>query len=483
MRFRSLRILVLLFAATLASWAQLAPGEFTVVTLPDTQNYSEYYPQILTSQTQWIANNAQALNIQFVLGLGDIVNDGSATAQYANADTSYRILDNANIPYLAALGNHDYANATPVTRDATVFNSYFGPTRYAGKSYYGSSNYPAGSNENFYGVFNVNGTSYLVMVLEFIPRDPALAWASNIIAQNPDKKVIILTHAFLTPSALRQGHCDGNSAEDFGLAGDNDADALWNKLVSKYSNIFMVLNGHDTGYAYRQDLGINGNLVSQIVSDYQDWADGGGGYLRIMTFNPAANQINITTYSPYYNTYLTDAGNQFTINITNPGTTSTTGGVAGIVRNQSSCAAISGATVSAPGGSGVSNSSGYYGISSAPANPQTVTASDSGWTNNSETVKVDPGYNAQINYFLVPSGSATGSITINSPSPGTFVATPVLIQATGSSSAGAIGTMQVYDSNTLVYTSSGSSISASVPLALGGHRAHHSGLRHEGKLV
>jgi hypothetical protein len=470
MRFRSLPILVLLFAFTLASWAQTSSGQFTVVTLPDTQNYSEYYPQILTSQTQWIANNAAALNIQFVLGLGDIVNDGSATAQYANADASYRILDNARIPYLAALGNHDYANATPLTRDATVFNSYFGPARYAGKSYYGSSNFPAGSNENFYGVFNVNGTSYLVLVLEFIPRNSAIAWASNIIEQNPDKSIIIVTHAFLTPSGFRQGHCDSNSAEDFGLAGDNDAGALWDKLVSKYPNVMMVLNGHDTGYAYRQDLGNNGNLVNQIVSDYQDWADGGGGYLRIMTFNPALNQISVTSYSPYYNTYLTDAGNQFTINMTKPITTSTTGSVAGIVRNQSSCAPIGGVTVSAPGGEGTSNSGGYYGTGSVtPAFPQTVTASASGWATNTETVKVDAGYNAQINYFMVPSGSATGSITINAPAPGTNVVSPVPIQATGTSSAGAITTMEVYDTGTLVYSTSGSSINTSIPLALGGH--------------
>jgi hypothetical protein len=61
-----------------------------------------------------------------------------------------------------------------MTRDATVFNSYFGPSRYQGKSYYGG-NFPVGSNENFYGVFNVNSTSYLVLCLEFIPRNDAIA--------------------------------------------------------------------------------------------------------------------------------------------------------------------------------------------------------------------------------------------------------------------------------------------------------------------
>lgn len=469
MRFTSsIRILVLLLAATVASMAQTSPGEFTVITLPDTQNYSEYYPQILTSQTQWIADNAKSLNIQFVLGLGDVVNDGSSTTQYANADTSYRILDTANIPYMAAIGNHDYQNAIPMTRNATVFNSYFGPARYAGKSYY-QGNFPQGSNENFYGVFNVNGTNYLVMDLEFIPRDSALAWASNIIAQNQDKQVMIVTHGYLTPSGLRQGHCDGNSAEFFNLAGDNDADAMWSKLFSKYSNIIMVLNGHDTGYAYRQDLGQNGNLVNQIVTDYQDWADGGGGYLRIMTFKPASNQIAVTSYSPYYNKYLTDAGSQFTINITKDSTTATTGGVAGIVRNQSTCAAIPGVTVSTKGGQATSNSTGNYQTTAAPAVSQIVTAAATGWAANPETLKVDAGYTAQENYYMVPAGSATGAITINAPAAGTNVTSPVAINASGTSSAGAITTMEVYDSDTLAYTTSGSSINASVALTAGGH--------------
>ena len=470
MRFRlhAIRILVVLFALTIACCAQSSSGEFTVVTLPDTQNYSQYYPQILTSQTQWIAANAKTLNIQFVLGLGDIVNNGSDTTQYANADASYRVLDNAKVPYLAALGNHDYKDATPMTRDATVFNSYFGPSRYQGKSYYGG-NFPAGSNENFYGVFNVDGTSYLVLCLEFIPRDQTLEWASAVISENQDKKIIIVTHAFLTPSGLRQGHCDGNSAEFFGLAGDNDADALWNKLISRYPNVTMVLNGHDTGYASRQDLGVNGNLVNQIVSDYQDWPDGGGGYLRVMTFKPALNRVDITSYSPYYNHYLTDASNTFSLNLSGVPTTAQNGSVAGIVRNKSTCAPIAGASVTAKGGHGTSNSNGYYQTTSAPSPTQSITATGTNLAANIETVKVDAGYPAQLNFFMAASGAATGSISITTPSEGSNVVSPVQIKAVGVSSAGPVTTMQVYDSGTPIYTAAGASLGASLNLSLGGH--------------
>ena len=41
--------------------------------LPDTQHYSEAFPAIFTSQTQWIVDNKEARNIVFVTHEGDIV--------------------------------------------------------------------------------------------------------------------------------------------------------------------------------------------------------------------------------------------------------------------------------------------------------------------------------------------------------------------------------------------------------------------------
>src|SRR5438309_4190283 len=102
-------------------------GDFTVVVLPDTQFYSQTYPQIFDSQTQWVANNAAAQNIQLVIGVGDIVNIGTDPTQLANASHSIGILDQAGIPYALAIGNHDYDKMPPVNRSAINFNQVFGP--------------------------------------------------------------------------------------------------------------------------------------------------------------------------------------------------------------------------------------------------------------------------------------------------------------------------------------------------------------------
>lgn len=100
---------VLLFAFTLP--AQTA--DFTIIALPDTQNESQFFPAALSAQTQWIVANRRDLNIQMVLGEGDIVNDFSSPQQQDTANDAFRALDAAGVPYLLAIGNHDYDHADP----------------------------------------------------------------------------------------------------------------------------------------------------------------------------------------------------------------------------------------------------------------------------------------------------------------------------------------------------------------------------------
>ena len=139
------------------------------------QNYSQFYPQIFDAQTQWIAKNVASQNIRLVIGEGDLVNTASDPVQWQNVEHSIGILDQAGLPYVLAIGNHDYDSNPPTTRKATIFNQHFGPSRFYGRDYYGSTNYPAGSNENFYATFTWGSKSYLILVLEFVPRSSAVA--------------------------------------------------------------------------------------------------------------------------------------------------------------------------------------------------------------------------------------------------------------------------------------------------------------------
>ena len=106
-----LAVSTLFLSAIFCFAQQVTPPDFTFILFPDTQNEAQYFPQVMASQTKWVANNRTNLNIQAVLGLGDIVNDGASTAQQQNADAAIKVLDNAGIPYLLSIGNHDYDGA------------------------------------------------------------------------------------------------------------------------------------------------------------------------------------------------------------------------------------------------------------------------------------------------------------------------------------------------------------------------------------
>jgi hypothetical protein len=196
------------------------------------------------------------------------------------------------------------------------FNKYFGPSRYAGQTWYGSA-YPAGSNENFYGTFEFNGQKFLVLVLEVFPRDTTVAWAKSVLDANQDKDVILVTHSYMSDTNnLRVQPGGPGSAMYFGCDPDNDGEELWSKFVRNYKNIVAVVSGHiadGTGVGTRVDRGAGGNLVSQMLSDYQAYPNGGNGYIRIVTIDFDNNQLKVSTYSPYLNQSMADATNQFTL--------------------------------------------------------------------------------------------------------------------------------------------------------------------------
>lgn len=276
--------------------------------------------RMFTAQTEWVAKNKDKENIKAVIGLGDIVNNyvRPIHEEWKDADLAYRILDLAGVPYAPTLGNHDYDDAMGggiAQRVVKSYNNYFGPSRLAGYPWFGG-NYPEGSNENFYITFTSGTRSYLVIALEMYPRNAALEWAQGVVDAHPDKEVIIATHIYLNVKGKRIVIGSGG-----GLPPDsNDGEEMWAKLVKVNKNVFMVLCGHvaPTEGTYtmgrRSDVGDHGNLIHQVLSDYQGTINNGGnGYMRIMKFRPSKKIIEVKTYSPYLNAYQTDDTNQFTL--------------------------------------------------------------------------------------------------------------------------------------------------------------------------
>jgi hypothetical protein len=465
MKYATLLLLSLLLVFAISSQAQIS--DFSIVVLPDTQNEAQFFPQVLNNEIQWIVTNHTALNIQAVLGEGDIVNDGASTAQQQNADAAFRLLDSAGIPYLLAIGNHDYDGANPKTgRPVTGFNQWFGPARYAAKTFY-KGNFPAGSNENFYGIISIGGKNFLFLVLEYYPRPEAMTWAAGILQANPDKETIIVTHNYEFVDGTRESRCDTQDMPPGNATGDD----MWATL-RKFPNVIMVLNGHLTNAqsAHRTDIADTGTLVNEMFVNYQTFPDGGDGWLRILTFHPSTNSVSAQTFSPFLNQFRTDAANQFTVLYHNPNPASGKGTIGGKIRNSNTCALLSGITVTLAGASTTTAADGTYSLSVPPAG-YSVSASGPGWMSNTQQESIADSFNTNLNFYLTPCtlNSVSPSVTICGPTDGATVSSPVLIVA-GTTDANAVSFIQVYVDGSPQLTKTGGTLNDPVPMSAGTHR-------------
>jgi hypothetical protein len=331
-------------AASATTDAVTAPTpleEFSIIVLPDTQYYSETYPQHFIAQTQWIKDNVGTLNIKYVFHLGDIT-DNNVTAEWNNAKTAISILD-GQVPYALAPGNHDYGPKNAYNRTTLFLNSsvdttpYFGTgTPYATQSSIGGFYIePDGTvrTDNSWHTFSVSGEDFIVIALEFGPRDEVVTWAETVVAAHLNHHAILITHAYMYSDETRydwatKGTDQGGIPHKYPLAslpgGVNDGEELWQKLVKKYPNFIMTLNGHvlKDGAALLTSTGDHGNEVHQMLCNYQNGVigstEGGHGYLRIYTFKADKVTVEVKTYSPVLNQYDTDAQQEFNLQLSPP---------------------------------------------------------------------------------------------------------------------------------------------------------------------
>jgi 3',5'-cyclic AMP phosphodiesterase CpdA len=266
---------------------------FSVVLLPDTQNYSEKYPGTYLSQTCWIKDRAQQDNIRFVIHLGDIVQHDDVEQEWINADLAHRAMDGF-VPYSMLPGNHDMKKRDKRRiRSYKSYNKYFPPSRFEKYTWYGG--HKDDTNVNNYCFFEAGGMKFIVLSLEFAPRDETLEWASGVLRSHGDRRAILATHYHL--------RTDGRGKETpYDLAGSIGQD-LWSKFIRKHANIFMVVCGHIGGTYHQTDINDAGAQVHEILCDYQAGPNGGDGWLQVLRFVPSENRIDVVAYSPLLDKY------------------------------------------------------------------------------------------------------------------------------------------------------------------------------------
>lgn len=258
---------------------------FKIVVVPDPQNEVTSSPAIWEAQMQWIADNYVSQNIQAVIGVGDNVN--TPATEYAESLAGWNKIGTTSLPYIVAIGNHDYDNLG--TRDATNFNTNLGAATFAGKSWYGGT--LSGSTENIYYIkFTFSGQQYVVISLEWNVQPASIVWAQGIITANPTSKFIVVTHRYLSAYGTLQTY----------------GQTLWDNLVKLNDKIILVVSGDDNTGAFSSFLNAannTGNNVPQVMVDHQSDVNNGNGYIMLVTILPEVAEMHTTEYSTNLGSY------------------------------------------------------------------------------------------------------------------------------------------------------------------------------------
>lgn len=265
-----------------------ADGKFSIAIYPDTQGEShEATTGRIYKRSQWVVANKAAKDYRFVTHSGDLVNWGwLVPAQYTTASAGMKVLEDANMPYSIAIGNHDtravghngvtgsrgyggsaYVNnpecverlgtaqckTNLLVRGTQEFNAVFTANRFGAVK----GVFEANKVDNSYSTFTAAGKKFMVLNLELWPRPEAIEWAKGVVAAHPDHNVLVVTHSYLNG--------DGSISTSSGGYGATSPQYLYDNLVKVYPNVKMVFSGHTGGFASRTDTGVNGNKIASFL--------------------------------------------------------------------------------------------------------------------------------------------------------------------------------------------------------------------------
>ncbi|WP_458836139.1 metallophosphoesterase family protein [Rhizorhabdus wittichii] len=372
--FRRAGAVVLALLLALPAPAVSAGRNFTIAVIPDTQTYANFRHQkaegfpfdaadLMKQQFDYIAAHSapRGGDIRFVAHVGDVWEHATIAIDPAHVARGFKAAPNpflakyfapttkvgtveiplaeeafdkiaGLVPFGIAPGNHDYdAMWTdiryppfPVVDPANKrslgvqhvgglrsFRSTFGDRSrfFAGKPWYVASHDGGADSAQ---IFEAGGYRFLHIALQFNAPRSSLRWAAAVLRRYRGWPTILSTHDYLTPLGER-GSDPAMDAHGIDPK-DGSPQILWDELISRHDQIFLVLCGHQSGEARRRDKNAFGHDVDQLLADYQDRHQAsidagltpppplGDGWMRLLGFDmdAAVPTIRVRTYSPHY---------------------------------------------------------------------------------------------------------------------------------------------------------------------------------------
>lgn len=264
--------------------------DFSIAWESDTQYYNEEFYDHQVAIHDFVLDQREEQNIQYLIHTGDIVDDYDQMYQWHNADPQYQRLDDAGLPYGVLAGNHDVGNQLA---DYTNYGTYFGEQRYADNPWYGGS---YENNRGHYDLFSAGGIDFIAVYMGWDPQQDAIDWMNDVLARYPERVAIVNLHEFmLTTGGL------GPIPQQ-----------IMDEVVATNPNVKMVLSGHYHDAFTRVDEfddngdGVADRKVHSMLFDYQGLPEGGQGFLRLLQFDNEGQQMRVRTFSPSLHQYNSD---------------------------------------------------------------------------------------------------------------------------------------------------------------------------------
>jgi hypothetical protein len=313
-------------------------GTTTIVVLPDTQYYASCHSRHFGDQLHFAASAAKVRKIPVVLTLGDLT-DRNTPPEWSYIEENLRG-PAATLPVVLVTGNHDHASGGTAGDRSSSFQHIFPRAPGAAQKLLVESMAP-GDIENAYYRVRLERVTLGVLALEWSPRAATVAWANRVLDRYPTDRAIVVTHAYLYNDGTRYDwQAKGKTQEwnplSYGtgkgvpertapppeLAPDAayDGEMLWQGLVSRHAGIFLVLSGHvlGGGTGVLSSRGEHGNVVHQVVVNFQMLKDGGLGYLRLLELLPDGKTLRMKTFSPTLGLFATTADENGTLELEPP---------------------------------------------------------------------------------------------------------------------------------------------------------------------
>lgn len=260
-----------------------ADFDFNFAWLADTQFYTEVFPWHYENQVNWIADNKDNFDIEYVIHSGDIVNTWNRDYQWQYADEYMKVLEDADVPYGILAGNHDVKLPE---MDYINYEKYFGADRFEDQPYYGES---FQNNRGHYDLISVAGIDFIMVHMGWQPQDDGIAWMNEVLEKHPDRIGILNFHQYL-------------DEKDITPMGEK----IFDEVVVPNENVQMVVGGHHFGANFMESEVENADgttrVIHELMGNFQDEAEGGLGFLNMMSFDVDTNSMYITSFSPSYET-------------------------------------------------------------------------------------------------------------------------------------------------------------------------------------